>query len=415
MRSPGGTFAALVGGTLLVSLVFATLAASFVRETSGIQERWGNRSATEREGIENAFAQIAVASNISDSGGRTVTGGDHDGDGIPDDIDADPTNPDTDGDGTDDGIETVDGTDPTDPTKGGVPTVVVTPTPQRPIDRLFISGLSKVVRNQDGTWKHFARVSVGATVEFRIQADLINQGGDHTAVIEDRLPGALEFVSGTAELDTATIELKETDLASFRYRMTAPGSYRVVLLVKARITSPGTFENIVTAYEVAHPTNRLIDKAFVTSESPSSESDIPTPPPCQLCNFYKVGRVAESNRPWSRIITTTGNSPIEFRIVAELAGTVGTTVLDTLPAEMSYQPGSMTVMLNNARLEVDETALFGPGLYFPANDALSQLEITFRANPYPASTFELTNTASAHLDGQSTDNDRTAQAIVISH
>ena len=126
MRIGAGTgFAIITGATIVSVLLIASLVATFIRETSGIEERWGSRTMIERDAdITNPAGDIAdIPAETTDFTGPKLTGsGDHDNDGIPNgtetdtgvfdpanpnDTGTDPANPDTDGDGLSDWEEAI--------------------------------------------------------------------------------------------------------------------------------------------------------------------------------------------------------------------------------------------------------------------------------------------------------------------
>lgn len=88
----GGIFAIAISGTLLVALVFTLSVSTFLRETSGDQERWQSQTAQGRSGLANTAGDLGLPGN---NPGRPdlPPDGDEDGDGVPNGEDPDPTNP----------------------------------------------------------------------------------------------------------------------------------------------------------------------------------------------------------------------------------------------------------------------------------------------------------------------------------
>ncbi|RLC37285.1 hypothetical protein DRH29_02595, partial [candidate division Kazan bacterium] len=120
---PGLAFAIVVGGIVTTAIVSVTIIAYFLRETSGLNERWATRNAAERQTYTDLIASKVENDNIIGSGYYVIGGpdADPDGDGLTNTeeeaLGTDPNNPDTDGDGTGDGTDTA----PTDGQTGRPP------------------------------------------------------------------------------------------------------------------------------------------------------------------------------------------------------------------------------------------------------------------------------------------------------
>lgn len=379
-------------GTVVIVATIAALATAFTRETSGLTERWGNRTLDQRQTeIINPLLAIASSpnfqSNIGSGTNPQPSGGDYDGDGIPDEDDPDPTNPDSDGDGT------IDGKDPspTDPTDGGPKPVPPTP-PNQPAPQLFINSL---VKTANGT--HFLTTSVGSTIAFKIKVEAASQGGNHTLVIKDELARSFLYQTGTVERsDGVEANLTASQLSSgYRVHLSGAARISITLSFTVQATAIGNFENIATAYEL----NRfggLSDKAYVRVVADGAAPGSPDVPICTICSFAKFGRLTAAE-PWSiQVFATTGQA-VDFYIYIETASPITPqtfVVTDALPADLRYVPDSTRVVrdgfASNSPIPED---WFTKGLRMTTSGSSNKFEIYFSATVEAAGIFALTNTA----------------------
>ncbi|MFA5010123.1 MAG: hypothetical protein WC553_02770 [Patescibacteria group bacterium] len=413
MRLPSGLIIGFVG-VVGVAAVIAVLTATFLRETSGIDERWGDKTMVERQQtLLDPIAQLASSAsyqdNVTTGTNPRPHGGDHDGDGIPDDDESgdgsptgpgtDPTNPDTDGDGILDGIEKQRGTNPTDPTDGGLGPVPPTePNPTTPI--LIVDNLYKVVRTNSGAYSHFVETTVNNSVEFKINLEVVNQGGSHTLIIRDQLPAALSFKTGSMVINEAQpSSLTYDQLVNQELTITKIGRTTVTLFFSTQATSAGGFSNYVTAYEAGAP-GGLSDRAYVKVVTPDNpNSDGGDEDLCTICNFYKQGRTSV-DAPWSTHLTANTGQTIEFIIVAETSNRTDSTqnifLRDDLPKGLTYISGSSLIFRDGStRSDQLDDSWITNGLTLQANQPVNKFEIHFSAKVEATAPFTLTNTATA--------------------
>ena len=296
MRIGAGTgFAIITGATIVSVLLIASLVATFIRETSGIEERWGSRTMIERDAdITNPAGDIAdIPAETTDFTGPKLTGsGDHDNDGIPNgtetdtgvfdpanpnDTGTDPANPDTDGDGVADGIEIILGTDPTDPDSGGLPTVII-PEPGQPTAgvRLTFSVSKQARLLPSGGFSHYIQAPADgqSAVEFRIElavtatgAPQNYTGGDlATVAVQDVLPRGLQRIAGSAYIIRGNGQREPLPgqlFSGYLIHITGNGTYQFTFGFSATVEEAGLWENVVRVYRVNFPLEGATDKAIV--------------------------------------------------------------------------------------------------------------------------------------------------------
>jgi len=206
---PGLAFAIVTGGIIVTAIVSVVIMASFLRETSGITERWETRNSAERLAYTELIAAQVASDNVIGGGYDTI--GDPDAD--PDDdglsnaeeevLGTDPNNPDTDGDGTGDKTDP----EPTDGTKGrpprppkprrpappeSEPPKPEPPFPPSPLPVVSIE-VDKTVKHQyDSFYQDAIVAEFNEVLNFNIKVDILNPYAT-SIVIADELPTELEI------------------------------------------------------------------------------------------------------------------------------------------------------------------------------------------------------------------------------
>jgi len=409
MRGPGVGLTVILAGVTLIAITIAVLTVTFMRETSGIEERWGSRTMAQRQQdlldpIAALAGQSGYEANISSGTNPRPHGGDHDGDGIPDNEElgngspagpgTDPANPDTDGDGVADGIEKQRGTNPNDPNDGGLQSPL--PAQPAPTQELIVDNLYKVVRYNQEVFSHLVEVPLNSTIHFKINIDLINQGGSHTLLILDTLPASFVFQTGLMTIDGATTPLTRPQLIRQEVPITRTGRSTIILLFDVQATAIGGFANSVEAYEVGAPGGPS-DKAFVKVNPPEGSPAGDTTSPCTLCNFFKVGRAGDS-QPWGTYLTVVPGQTLEFMLVAETSNRTGNvqtaSLRDTLPVGLKYVAGSGQLFKDSSQSSLNDSWI-DSGLTLQADQPSNRFEIHFSATVEASAPFSLTNTATA--------------------
>jgi hypothetical protein len=376
-------------GPILAGIVIAGIFQSFLRETTGIFERWNNQTIEQQQNL------IAAASNIdlpvNDSGrvdGVLIGADNHDGDCLTNaeetDINTDPRNPDTDGDGQDDCSEIAGGTDPTDPTDGGigpVPPVVVNP----PTDatRVYIG---KVVKTVNGV--HLLETISGATVGFHIHIEATLSGPDQRAlIVKDVLPGSLRFIQGRIG-DGPDAQTFTTWESERRFNLNNPGKHIIDIYFTTEILAAGLISNTATVYELNNSLNVLEDTAFINASAEGQPNqELPV-----VIEFTKEGR-SSGTTDWSHYVVAKENDVVEFHIIAQVSQS-GLSLADSLPASLQYVPNTLRLLYNNQVLTIPEFSLrsvFGAGYSLDRN--AGTYELRFSAKVDSGIPFALTNTA----------------------
>jgi len=366
--------------------------------------------------------------NISSSTSHPTLGGsrdnpnDHDNDGLSNDeeriLGTDPTNPDTDGDGVSDGTEIIKGTDPKDPTNGGLQTPPPTPGPPH-IPQLILDKLYKTVQSGD-QWRHATEVRLGDVTNFRIHAEVINEGGTHTLIIEDYLPGGLTYLSGTTSTNNSEpVSLPYSQLRHQEIVIAAVGRTIIDLAFSTKVVNTGNYENLVTMFEEGKSA-RMTDKAFVIVHSlePGDSIGGGFGQVCTICNFYKEGR-APGDTGWTTHVKANPGDRVEFHIVAEGSITadgqaVTIQLKDTLPDGLTYVKGSGQLFKNEQEQAPPADNWISTGLSLASGAPHTAYEIKFFVKVEAGASFSLTNTARADTFGGDQPNSRISATEVSS-
>jgi uncharacterized repeat protein (TIGR01451 family) len=347
--------------------------------------------------------------------GGTRDPNDHDGDGIPNSTDPDPTNPDVDGDGTVDGKDI----DPNDPTVGGIETPPPAPSPTH-IPELRLEKLFKVVSGpySNGKWSHVAEARVGDTVNFRIRGEVFSEGGIHELVLEDILPGGLTFVSGTfKENNREPVELTYAQLRHRQIKITGTGTRIYDIAFTAKVTSVGTSANEVLMFEVNG--DKMTDQAFVNGRAADETIGGGFGQICVICNLYKYGHIGST--PWSTLVRADTGNQVEFSINVE-GGTpdadknaTAIRLVDILPEGLTYLKGTSRLFRDGQVIPIPEgDDWITKGTTLVPTSRQTIFELRFSAKVEARVPFTLINTAKADSGGR-TPNSRVATTKVISN
>lgn len=371
-------------------------------------------------------ANLSASTNHPPIGGSRDNPNDHDNDGLSNDeektLGTDPRNPDTDGDGVADGVEVAKGTDPKDPTDGGLGV-----PPEGPggtyIPRMILNQLYKVVQTSfsGGLWTHAAQARLGDTVKFKIHAEVVNEGGSHTLVIEDNLPGGLTYVKGslTMTVNGQNRSIGDSPPSYITIPITAIGKTTIEISFSAIASAIGSFTNTVLMFEEGK-SGRMIDRAFIEVHSLNPGDNIGGGfgQTCSICNLYKEVRLM-GNTDWNASIQAATGDRVDFHIVVEGSteadGTPITISLhDTLPQGLSYITGSSHLYKNgkSASLPGGDSWITN-GVDLTADSKRTTYELIFSAKVEAVAPFSLANIVTAASNGKRP-NSRIAQAIVES-
>lgn len=400
----GVAFWGIVGLLVLT----AVLTATFIRETTGIEERWGNRTLEERQtDLINPILDLTndpnYQSNVSTRTSPRPTGSeDHDNDGLSNDVEIalgiDPANPDTDGDGVLDGIEKERGTNPNDPEEGGLAPVPPA-TSTTAVNRLIITQLSKTAL-VDGKPVHFVTLPVESTIQFRIRMEAENLGGSHTLIIEDKLPNSFRDFTGTIQVNGSASTKLTAGLLNHYVLNISPTDRLIIVEINFSVTATavGSWENVAAAYE-PNRLNGLSDKVYVRVTPPgSSSSSDQLSANCTICNIFVLGRSA-ADKAWSTQVFAETGSQIDFYISVETANLEGGTqtfsVSDTLPTRMKYIAGSGKLFYDGRSTPKNLTDDWLTGLELKTTRTTNRFEIYFSAKVESEEPFSLTNATKA--------------------
>ena len=387
-------FITLVGGPIIAGTLIASIFQSYTRETTGIFERWDNKTIEQRQALKDAAANIDIDPNDSNRADSPLLGdGNHDGDCLTDaeenNLGLDPRNPDTDGDGVDDCIEIANNTDPLDPLVGGLGAAVPPRQSKPPLAQLYIDNVVKTVNNQ-----HLVEVSVGSILNFHLHVDAYMTGtGTKTVVIEDTLSSRLRFIEGTVG-DSSTNKFTAWP-GNWEFEV-GPGSHKFDIYFTAQVTgnTSDTIFNKVTAHD---KTNPLINGFDLVSIGIQDNAGNPPPPPPAVIDLFKTGRV-EGTTSWYRYVFAENGDEVEFRILAETSQD-NLTLRDLLPTELEYKPQTLRLLFNNFQLGLSESQLlpvFDQGILLNRGAGIYELRFSVTVNS--DSPFALTNRTSITRD-----------------
>lgn len=363
MQLSGGWWVAIALAVIILGMVIsATFVSTFLRETSGIEERWANKTLADRGILVNQIESLPISSNIATSGGYGPPSGsgDFDNDGLIDSEDPDSTNPDTDGDGTVDG-EDPDPTDPNNPENGGSkrrPPSPGQPTPPSVFGDLQLKSLNKQVRDADEDWGSSIKTAPGETADFKVHLEIDNQDNTvHTVTVEDKLSSELTFQGGSIEIPEADISQTFTTWNGSYTFSVGPGEYNFYFNFSVTVEVVGLLENTVEAYDIDSPLIRLIDKVFLVSLWVHPDG---TPQPggaIVIRNLDKQVKHDFESLYQDSIITQTGRT-LDFRITIDIENSYSTTktvvLTDRLPDILSY-------IRNSSQGDLDIDKLFSQG------------------------------------------------------
>lgn len=433
-------FTTVVTSVVGITVMFGFLVGSFLRETTGLPDRWTSRTAAERiaeisqpilDQYENTPGKEVPTNIIPGSGPEAGTGNlnigpyggstgdingdgipninDHDGDGISNDDEinggndqggifgpTDPTNPDTDGDGVDDGTETTNGTDPRDPKAGGVTVPPRGTGDQNQEQGLVILDFSKTVRGTNNQFTHRAIVRSGSTVKFRINLDAAAIGSLQRVQIRDDMGRGLQYVPGSGSLqrtDAPPTPLPDNWISGLT--LDVPVGYRSYVIEFDAVAVQGNSEvqNIAAVAQLGSFTNTQTDRAFVLiTESPFLLGS----PDGDGSNIYveKFSKQIKDNLGnWTEYATITTNVPSQFRIVLQLINPTTTdiqaVIKDVLPSTFNYSAGTSKVYIDNSPLgNTLPDDWFTEGFTLTVAPGIKKVEIQFPA------TLEVPTTAS---------------------
>ncbi len=400
-------------GTVGILTLIAVLTVTFTRETTGIEERWGSRTAEERKTdlLDPIFALANsknYQSNVSGNNSIRPTGSsDHDNDGLTNDreiaLGIDPTNPDTDGDGVLDGIEKERGTDPNNPTEGGLAPVPETTTPGSTANQLVITRLSKTAII-GGQPVHFVTLPVESTIQFRIRAEATNLGGSHTLILEDKIPNSFHDFTGTIQVNNSQeSRLTASSLGHYVIKV-SPTTQTVVVEINFSVTATavGNWENIASIYE-PNELDGLSDKVYIRTTTPESsleDSMDATQPPasCTICNLFLLGR-ANEDEAWGTRIFAPKNAQLDFYISIETSNLENETktfsVKDILPSNLKYVSGSGKIFYDNRSTPQPLPDAWVTGHNLTPKQKTNRFELYFSATVETDAPFALTNSVEA--------------------
>lgn len=379
----GAFILTFVGAPLIGATIMAGVYQAFLRETTGIFERWGSDQTIEQqEALIAAAAAIDIDPNLSGREDASLTGADnHDQDCLTNEeelnLGLDPRNPDTDGDGVDDCIEISSETDPNDPNDGGIgpvsdPTIVDGP------GQLYLDNIIKTVNG-----KHQVTVEMGATVSFHIHVDAFVDGsGDFNIIVKDPLPAGLRFIEGRLGESGQTFT---TYPGEWTFNL-GSGSNQIDIFFTAEVMTSGTITNTATAQDQNNSLNQTHDTAYINVAGPNA------PPPPVITYLQKQGRLAGTDR-WFHYVFAKDSSEIEFRIATQV-NTENAKLIDQLPAGLGYQSQSISLYHNGEAVEATETELatvFAGGLTL--GQGPGEYELRFRVKVGGPTPFAYTNSA----------------------
>jgi|GEM_PF-2975545 len=395
MRIRAGLIATIIFTLIILMALLVGMVRGFMRETTGIDERWGG-SLSSREELTAAIAELGegIDDNIPSSPGPSrplpnnededgdglpngaengdgsfhgmeTDGRDSDGDGIPDDIEnalgtdpnnptsypnigTDADNPDTDGDGVSDGTEVRRGTDPNNPDEGGTaPPAKPEKPPHVERGRLVFDKVVKAVKEPGSSaWAHFVEVPVGTSVDMWIHIEVENQDSiTRTIIIEDRLSAGLTYSGGGTYkgiVGEFAISLPN-DWLQISHRIDlAPQTRRVIdINFPVTITVASLEFNSVAVYDKHNVGSGSSDKVFIMGRS-SAEGQPPSIGSVTFDQFDKEVK-EDDQTAFAESATASIGDVVDFRITIEVTNSylVSRNLLltDILPGELRYIAG----------------------------------------------------------------------------
>lgn len=380
----GAFLLALVGIPIIASTLMAGIYQSYVRETTGIFERWGLESSLDqRQALVDAAANIEIDPNDSGRDDSDLQPNDnHDGDCMTNGeevaLGLDPRNPDTDGDGVDDCIEIDNKTDANDPTDGGIGPVDTTAAPEG-TGQLYLDQLTKTVNGQ-----HSVTVAPGDIVSFHIHVDAYVDGGSHSILIEDTLASDLLFIEGRlGEGDTFTSYPTRWEFALHQ------GSNQIDIYFTAKVLGGDSITNTARAIDQGNSLRQVSDINYLDVIQPG-EKNSDQPP---IVYFRKEGRLHDT-QSWFHYVFANIGDTVDFRLSAQINGTEAK-LLDDLPDGIGYLPNSLRLTYNGQPVDLPQSTLqsiFSSGLTL--SQGTGQYELTFEVTVAGTAPFAYTNSAS---------------------
>lgn len=388
----------------------------------------GGSNPTNKDSAPQFDSNISASTNRPPLGGSRDNDNDHDNDGITNEDEiangTDPTNPDTDGDGVSDGAEINKPipTDPKDPNDGGLSEPPQGPN-GLPATRMILRKLYKVVQTSfsNGNWSHAAKARVGESARFKIHAEVSNEGGLHTLVIEDILPSGLSYITDSM---TMTINGQSQNMSGKQPSYTsipisATGKTTIEITFSTKTNAVGSFGNTVTMFEIGKG-GKLTDRAFVEVHSldPGDTIGGGFGQTCTICNLVKEVRLAGST-DWSASVETTTGKTVEFHLLIDGStnadgSPVTITVHDQLPQGLSYVAKSGRLYKKGQEQPIPGgDGWIVNGLNLTADSPNSDYELVFSAKVEAVAPFSLTNIVEARSNGYKP-NSRITQATVKS-
>ncbi len=395
-------------GSIVTTTVVGGIIHSFTRETTGMNERWLERTMEERDILVGRLAGLNIFANVSDNPDQSPSdpNGDADGDGLSNGIEngsllfggadnpgTEAKNPDTDGDGVADGTEVDQGTDPTDGESGGLDTPPIIGETVSGRSVVIIDQVSKTVGGQ-----HRIETAVGGTVTFHIHVQATKYGRARKFLrIVDRLPAGMAFESGRIEST-----LGDTDLTGWtgsqEYSLLHPGTYVFDIYLTARMNTAGNFENVVSVFDTEFPQNSIEDTVYIVVREGGLFYETP-----ELVHISKEGK-RSGGRTWNKHVFAKPGDTLVFRLNAltgDLKANSDVRLQDTLPRELTYSSGTARLLINGREQDIDPTTLasqvLGAGYLLRA--ANSNYEITFSAKLDASPTFDISNYLNGFLNG----------------
>ncbi len=394
---PGFIVIIAIASVILMLAFFASLVGSFMRETTGIDERWGG-SVAARQGLADSIIRAGegqddnvptnrpVAPALPGDGdydgdgllnweetgtgsiyGLQTNGTDSDKDGFPDDIErtlgtdpnnpadfpgvgrTDPDNPDTDGDGMGDRTEISRGTNPNDPNDGGTAPPAKPEEPVVERGKLVLEKVVKAVKEPGSTaWAHFVEVPVGTSVDMWIHIEVQNKDTlMRTIIIEDHLSNGLAYSSGGTYKGIdgeSTRPLPDNWLDIPHEINLVAGSTRVIdITFPVTAAVAGLEYNSVIVYDKNNISNSLGDKVFVTGQTAGASGNQSLDIGSIAFNQFNNEVKRDDQTVFSESAISSIGETVDFRIIIEVTNSYLTSrsllLTDSLPEQLRYLDG----------------------------------------------------------------------------